>query len=122
MSSLSEADLRNESIHLGPTLYGSRWWGTQVNPESKLLLMTHCFGDCGYGWVQAEGLGGQVEVAAAGGDDRVPALSAGHDGVQLARSRDWVPERAAVPGSIRGWQAILKVSGTVPVPSRRCSR
>jgi N-acetyltransferase len=53
-SSLSEADLRNESIHLGSTLYGSRWWGTQVNPESKLLLMTHCFDDCGYGRVKIQ--------------------------------------------------------------------
>jgi N-acetyltransferase len=53
-SSLSEADLRNESIHLGSTLYGSRWWGTQVNPEAKLLLMTHCFDDCGYGRVKIQ--------------------------------------------------------------------
>jgi RimJ/RimL family protein N-acetyltransferase len=53
-SSLGEADLRNESIHLGATLYGSRWWGTQVNPESKLLLMRHCFEDCGYGRVRIQ--------------------------------------------------------------------
>ena len=53
-SSLSEADVRNESIHLGSTLYGSRWWGTQVNPESKLLLMAHCFEDCGYGRVKIQ--------------------------------------------------------------------
>ena len=53
-SSLSEADLRHESIHLGSTLYGPRWWGTQVNPESKLLLMTHCFEHCGYGRVKIQ--------------------------------------------------------------------
>jgi N-acetyltransferase len=53
-SALSEADLRNESIHLGSTLYGPRWWGTQVNPESKLLMMTHCFEDCGYGRVKIQ--------------------------------------------------------------------
>jgi RimJ/RimL family protein N-acetyltransferase len=53
-SSLSEADVRNESIHLGSTLYGSRWWGTPVNPESKLLLLTHCFEDCGYGRVKIQ--------------------------------------------------------------------
>jgi len=53
-SSLAEADLRNESIHLGSTLYGSRWWGTQVNPEAKLLLLTHCFEDCGYGRVKIQ--------------------------------------------------------------------
>lgn len=53
-TSLSEADLRNESIHIGSTLYGSRWWGTQVNPEAKLLLMAHCFEDCGYGRIKIQ--------------------------------------------------------------------
>jgi N-acetyltransferase len=53
-SSLAEADLFNESIHLGSTMYGSRWWGTQVNPESKLLLLTHSFQDCGYGRVKIQ--------------------------------------------------------------------
>ena len=53
-SSLGEADLRNESIHLGWTLMGSRWWGTQVNPESKLLLLAHCFEECGYGRVKIQ--------------------------------------------------------------------
>ena len=53
-SSLTEADLRNESVHLGSTLYGSRWWGTQVNVESKLLLLAHCFEGCGYGRVKIQ--------------------------------------------------------------------
>jgi N-acetyltransferase len=53
-SSLLEADLRNESIHLGSTLYGPRWWGTQVNPEAKLLLLGHCFEHCGYGRVKIQ--------------------------------------------------------------------
>lgn len=53
-SSLLEADIRNERIHLGSTLYGSRWWGTQVNPEAKLLLLGHCFDDCGYGRVKIQ--------------------------------------------------------------------
>jgi N-acetyltransferase len=48
-SSLAEAHLVNGSIHLGSTLYGRRWWGTRVNPEAKLLLLTPCFEDCGYG-------------------------------------------------------------------------
>jgi hypothetical protein len=42
------------SIHLGSTLYGSRWWGTRVNPEAKLLLIAHCFEDCGYGRVRIQ--------------------------------------------------------------------
>ena len=53
-SSLVEADLHHERIHLGSTLYGSRWWGTQVNPEAKLLLLGHCFDDCGYGRVKIQ--------------------------------------------------------------------
>lgn len=53
-SALLEAHLRNESIHLGSTLYGRRWWGTQVNPEAKLLLLSHCFDDCGYGRVKIQ--------------------------------------------------------------------
>jgi len=53
-SSLLEAHLENESIHLGSTLYGHRWWGTAVNPEAKLLLLTHCFDECGYGRVKIQ--------------------------------------------------------------------
>jgi RimJ/RimL family protein N-acetyltransferase len=53
-SSLLEADLMNERIHLGSTLYGRRWWGTRVNPEAKLLLLRHCFEECGYGRVKIQ--------------------------------------------------------------------
>ena len=53
-SSLAEAHLVDESIHLGSTLYGRRWWGTTVNPEAKLLLLSHCFDDCGYGRVKIQ--------------------------------------------------------------------
>ena len=53
-STLMEAHLVNESIHLGSTLYGRRWWGTRVNPEAKLLLLAHCFEDCGFGRVKIQ--------------------------------------------------------------------
>jgi RimJ/RimL family protein N-acetyltransferase len=53
-SSLLESDVHNESIHLGATLYGSRWWGTPVNAEAKLLLLGHCFDDLGYGRVKIQ--------------------------------------------------------------------
>jgi N-acetyltransferase len=52
-SSLGDVDLVNESVHLGWTMYGSRWWGTQVNPETKLLLLGHAF-DCGFGRVKIQ--------------------------------------------------------------------
>src|ERR1700742_440064 len=53
-SSLLEADVHNESIHIGATLYGSRWWGTPVNAEAKLLLLGHCFDDLSYGRVKIQ--------------------------------------------------------------------
>jgi RimJ/RimL family protein N-acetyltransferase len=53
-SSLLEADVYNESIHLGSTLYGSRWWSTPVNAEAKLLLLGHCFEDLSYGRVKIQ--------------------------------------------------------------------
>jgi N-acetyltransferase len=53
-SALLDADVANERIHVGSTLYGPRWWGTAVNPEAKLLLLGHCFDDCGYGRVKIQ--------------------------------------------------------------------
>ena len=66
-SSLLEANLHNESVHLGSTLYGHHWWGTEVNPEAKLLLLTHCFDDCGYGRVkiQTDALNARSQAAIA---------------------------------------------------------
>jgi RimJ/RimL family protein N-acetyltransferase len=52
-SSLGDVDLANERVHLGWTMYGSRWWGTQVNPEAKLLLLGHAF-ECGFGRVKLQ--------------------------------------------------------------------
>jgi N-acetyltransferase len=53
-TALAEATVVHEHIHLGSTLYGRRWWGTQVNPEAKLLLLAHCFEDCGFGRVKIQ--------------------------------------------------------------------
>ena len=53
-SSLGDVDLATEQAHLGWTTYGSRWWGTDVNPETKLLLLGHAFDDCGLGRVRLQ--------------------------------------------------------------------
>jgi RimJ/RimL family protein N-acetyltransferase len=53
-SSLGDVDLDREHVHLGWTMYGSRWWGTKVNPESKLLLLAHAFETCGFGRVKIQ--------------------------------------------------------------------
>ncbi len=80
-SALWGADLEHETIHLGRTLYGPRWWGTQVNPEAKLLLLAHCFEDCGYGRVTI-----QTDAANARSQAAITKLGAVREGV-LRRHR-----------------------------------
>ncbi len=75
-SSLSEASLHNESIHLGSTLYGRRWWGTPVNPQTKLLLLSHCFEDCGFGRVKI-----QTDLANTRSQAAIARLGATREGV-----------------------------------------
>ncbi|TQM61647.1 GNAT family N-acetyltransferase [Humibacillus xanthopallidus] len=53
-TSLGDVDTVREHVHLGWTMYGSRWWGTQVNPECKLLLLEHAFDTCGFGRVKIQ--------------------------------------------------------------------
>jgi RimJ/RimL family protein N-acetyltransferase len=53
-SSLGDVDLEREHVHLGWTMYGSRWWGSTVNPETKLLLLAHAFETCGFGRVRIQ--------------------------------------------------------------------
>ena len=47
-------DTEREHVHLGWTMYGSRWWGSAVNPESKFLLLAHAFETCGFGRVKLQ--------------------------------------------------------------------
>jgi RimJ/RimL family protein N-acetyltransferase len=35
-------------------MWGRQWWGTAVNPEAKLLMLAHCFDDCGFGRVKIQ--------------------------------------------------------------------
>jgi len=53
-SSLGDVDTEREHVHLGWTMYGSRWWGTAVNPETKFLLLAHAFETCGFGRVKIQ--------------------------------------------------------------------
>jgi RimJ/RimL family protein N-acetyltransferase len=53
-SSLGDVDTDREHVHLGWTMYGSRWWGTPVNPEAKFLLLAHAFETCGFGRVKIQ--------------------------------------------------------------------
>ena len=53
-SSLGDFDTSRESAHLGWTVYDPRVWSTYVNPEAKLLLLTHAFETLGYGRVKIQ--------------------------------------------------------------------
>jgi RimJ/RimL family protein N-acetyltransferase len=53
-TSLGEADLHNEKVHLGWTAYAPDVWGTTVNPECKLLILCHAFEHCGFGRVKIQ--------------------------------------------------------------------
>jgi N-acetyltransferase len=66
-TSLGDWDLVNERAHIGWTAYGPRWWSGRVNPECKLLLLTHAFDDCGFGRVklQTDGLNDRSQAAIA---------------------------------------------------------
>ena len=53
-SSLGDFDVTRQSAHLGWTVYDPRVWSTHVNPEAKLLLLTHAFETLGYGRVKIQ--------------------------------------------------------------------
>ncbi len=81
-SALMEAHLVNESIHLGSTLYGRRWWGSRVNPEAKLLLLTHCFEECRFGRVKL-----QTDLLNTRSQDAIARLGARREGVLRREQR-----------------------------------
>lgn len=53
-TSLADLYLSDERLQLGYTAYTPSAWGTQVNPECKLLLLAHAFEDCGFGRVKIQ--------------------------------------------------------------------
>jgi RimJ/RimL family protein N-acetyltransferase len=53
-TTLADFDEPREHAHIGWTAYDPRVWGTQVNPEAKLMLLTLAF-DSGFGRVKIQG-------------------------------------------------------------------
>ncbi|MBX3103724.1 MAG: GNAT family N-acetyltransferase [Microbacteriaceae bacterium] len=52
-TTLGDFDSRREATHIGWTAYDPRVWGSVVNPEAKLLLLTEAF-DAGFGRVKIQ--------------------------------------------------------------------
>lgn len=70
MSRLFEIDTHHLRCEIGYTWYIPDEWGTRVNPEAKLLLLTHCFETWGARRVQFktdhENLRSQAAIAKLG--------------------------------------------------------
>jgi RimJ/RimL family protein N-acetyltransferase len=70
MSRLFEIDEDHKRCEIGYTWYIPEEWGTRTNPESKLLLLTHCFESWGARRVQFktdhENLRSQAAIAKLG--------------------------------------------------------
>jgi RimJ/RimL family protein N-acetyltransferase len=66
-TTLGDFDLRREAAHIGWTAYDPRVWGTAVNAEAKLLMLTQAF-DAGFGRVkiQTDVLNARSRAAIAG--------------------------------------------------------
>jgi RimJ/RimL family protein N-acetyltransferase len=47
-SSIGDVDLTNAGAHLGWTAYSPAVWGSAVNPECKLLMLSCAFETCGF--------------------------------------------------------------------------
>ena len=75
-SSLGDPSLPDERIHLGWTGYTPAVWATAVNPECKLLLLTHCFEVCGFGRVKI-----QTDLLNARSQAAIARLGAVREGV-----------------------------------------
>lgn len=81
-TSLGEAALTHERLHLGWTLYHPRVWGSVVNPEAKYLLLRHCFEELGFGRVKIQTDALNTRSAAA-----IERLGATREGVLRRHSR-----------------------------------
>lgn len=75
-TSIGDVVLGDERAHVGWTGYGPRWWGSAVNPEFKLLLLAHCFDDCGLGRVKI-----QTDAINARSQAAIARLGATREGV-----------------------------------------
>ncbi|HVT63741.1 MAG TPA: GNAT family protein [Mycobacteriales bacterium] len=75
-TSIGDIEIDNEKAHIGWTAYAPDFWQTTVNPECKLLLLRHCFEDCGLGRVKI-----QTDVINVRSQAAIAKLGATREGV-----------------------------------------
>ena len=103
-SSLGDVDLGHERVHLGWTAYAPDVWGTAVNPECKLLLMTYAFEDCGFGRVKI-----QTDLINARSQAAIAKLGAVREGVlrrHMRRADGTFRDTVVFSVTIDDWPAV----------------
>ena len=103
-SSLGDFDTSRESAHLGWTLYDPRVWSTYVNPEAKLLLLTHAFETLGYGRVKI-----QTDMLNTRSQAAIEKLGAVREGVHrrdVPREDGTWRDTVVFAVTIDGWPAV----------------
>lgn len=75
-SSLADFDEKNEHAHIGWTAWSPRVWGTAVNPEAKLLMLSEAF-DNGFGRIKL-----QADEVNARSRAAITKLGAQFEGIQ----------------------------------------
>jgi RimJ/RimL family protein N-acetyltransferase len=81
-SSYLDWSAEDERVEIGWTWYGRAWWGTAVNAEAKLLLLTHAFDELGMGRVQWK-----TDCLNIRSQRAIAALGARRDGVHRRERR-----------------------------------
>jgi N-acetyltransferase len=81
-SSLGDVSVPDERIHLGWTAYAPAVWASAVNPECKLLLLSHAFSDCGFGRVKI-----QTDILNTRSEGAIARLGAVREGVLRRHQR-----------------------------------
>jgi RimJ/RimL family protein N-acetyltransferase len=81
-TSLLDISLQDERIHIGGTALSPATWGSAVNADSKRLLLSYVFDDCGFGRVKL-----QADAANARSQAAIAKLGAVREGVLRHHTR-----------------------------------
>jgi len=81
-TALGDVSLPDERIQLGWTAYAPQVWATAVNPECKLLLLSHAFDECGFGRVKI-----QTDILNTRSQGAIARLGAVREGVLRRHQR-----------------------------------
>jgi RimJ/RimL family protein N-acetyltransferase len=103
-SSLGDVELGHERVHLGWTAYSPSYWSSAVNPECKLLLMTHAFEDCGFGRVKI-----QTDLINTRSQAAIAKLGATREGVlrrHMVRADGTIRDTVVFAITIDDWPAV----------------